>query len=335
MTTTATFGLRYSTNVGFEADFGGRGFQLPTSIAIRSDGVIYLLSRGKASTQQVVGIQKVTRDHDFLGQFGSYGRGLGQMIWPTSITLDNDENAYVADESLHRITKFDRDGNPLSMWGEKGSGDGQFDQPSGLLVQGDTILVVDSRNNRVQRYSLDGQFITQWGGPGTGDGEFNLPWGLGQDSSGNVYIADWRNDRIQKFTSEGQHMATFGESGRGEGQLDRPADVAVDPEGNIYVADWGNQRLQVFDSEGNFLDTQRGEADLNPWAVEYLATQADERKARETFVPVYEPDTDDPHEISARMEPYFWDPAAVELDQDGRVYVVETGRHRFQIFERN
>ena len=115
MTTTAAFGLRYSTNVGFEADFGGRGFQLPTSIAIRSDGVIYLLSRGKASTQQVVGIQQVTRDHDFLGQFGSYGRGLGQMIWPTSLTLDDDANAYVAHESLHRITKFDRDGSTLSM----------------------------------------------------------------------------------------------------------------------------------------------------------------------------------------------------------------------------
>ena len=156
-----------------------------------------------------------------------------------------------------------------------------------------------------------------------------------QESAGNGYMADWSKGRSQEFTPEGQHMATFGESGRGEGQLDRPGDVAVDPEGNIYVADWRNQRLQVFDSEGNFLDTQRGEADLNPWAVEYLASQADESRARETFVPVYEPDTDDPHEISARMEPYFWDPAAVELDQDGRVYVVETGRHRFQIFERN
>ena len=39
-------------------------------------------------------------------------------------------------------------------------------------------------------------------------------------------------------------------------------------------------------------------------------------------------------EISARMEPYFWDPVAVELDEEGRVYVLETGRHRFQIFER-
>lgn len=333
MTTTA-FGLRYANNVGFCADFGGRGFQLPTSIAIRSDGLVYVLSRGKASTRQVVGVQKVTRDHDFLGQFGAFGQGLGQMVWPTSITLDEDDNAYVADESLHRVTKFDRDGNPVIMWGENGSEEGQFDQPSGLLVQDDTIVVVDSRNNRVQRYTLDGQFMEQWGGPGSSDGEFNLPWGLGQDSLGNIFIADWRNDRIQKFTQDGQHLATFGESGRGEGQLDRPADVAVDHEGNIYVADWGNQMLQVFDAEGRFLDSQRGAADLNPWAVEYLESQADERKARESFVPVYEPDTDDPHEISARMEPYLWDPAAVELDDDGRVYVVETGRHRFQIFER-
>mgnify|MGYP002413487203 FL=1 len=42
----------------------------------------------------------------------------------------------------------------------------------------------------------------------------------------------------------------------------------------------------------------------------------------------------DPSEVSARMEPYFWDPVAVELDEEGRVYVLETGRHRFQIFER-
>ena len=56
--------------------------------------------------------------------------------------------------------------------------------------------------------------------------------------------------------------------------------------------------------------------------------------ARESFIPVYEPDTEDPSEISARMEPYFWDPVSVQLDEDGRVYVLETGRHRFQIFEK-
>ena len=41
MTTTA-FELKYVTNVGFCADFGGRGFQLPSSMVIRDDGVIFV-----------------------------------------------------------------------------------------------------------------------------------------------------------------------------------------------------------------------------------------------------------------------------------------------------
>ena len=181
-------------------------------------------------------------------------------------------------------------------------------------------------------YSLDGDFQGQWGSEGDGEGEFNLPWGISDDSEGNIYIADWRNDRIQKFDSNGNYISAIG--GGKTSVLDRPSDVAVDPDGNIYVTDWGSQRLLVLDQSGSILETKRGEADLNPWSVEYLSSQDDERKARESFVPVYQADTEDPSEVSARMEPYFWDPVAVELDQDGTVYVLETGRHRFQVFER-
>ena len=330
--TTTTFGLKYVTNVGFAADFGGRGFQLPSSMAIRADGVIFVVSRGKSSTKNSNGIQMVTKDHDFLGQIGTYGAGLGGMMWPTSVVLDGDENLYLADEYFNKVTKYDREGNPLTEWGTKGSGDGQFNQPSGLLIQDQLIYLVDSRNNRIQMYSLDGEFQGQWGSGGDGEGEFNLPWGISDDSEGNIYIADWRNDRIQKFDSNGNYISAIG--GGKTSVLDRPSDVAVDPDGNIYVTDWGSQRLLVLDQSGSILETKRGEADLNPWSVEYLSSQDDERKARESFVPVYKADTEDPSEVSARMEPYFWDPVAVELDQDGSVYVLETGRHRFQVFER-
>lgn len=253
-------------------------------------------------------------------------------MWPTSVVLDSDENLYLADEYFNKVTKYDREGNPLTEWGTKGSGDGQFNQPSGLLIQDQLIYLVDSRNNRIQMYSLDGDFQGQWGSEGDGEGEFNLPWGISDDSEGNIYIADWRNDRIQKFDSNGNYISAIG--GRDTSVLDRPSDVAVDSDGNIYVTDWGSQRLLVLDQSGSILETKRGEADLNPWSVEYLASQDDERKARESFVPVYKADTEDPSEVSARMEPYFWDPVAVELDQDGTVYVLETGRHRFQVFER-
>ena len=330
--TTTTFGLKYVTNVGFAADFGGRGFQLPSSMAIRADGVIFVVSRGKSSTKNSNGIQMVTKDHDFLGQIGTYGAGLGGMMWPTSVVLDGDENLYLADEYFNKVTKYDREGNPITEWGSKGSGDGQFNQPSGLLIQDQLIYLVDSRNNRIQMYSLDGEFQGQWGSGGDGEGEFNLPWGISDDSEGNIYIADWRNDRIQKFDSNGNYISAIG--GGKTSVLDRPSDVAVDPDGNIYVTDWGSQRLLVLDQSGSILETKRGEADLNPWSVEYLSSQDDERKARESFVPVYQADTEDPSEVSARMEPYFWDPVAVELDQDGTVYVLETGRHRFQVFER-
>ena len=330
--TTTTFGLKYVTNVGFAADFGGRGFQLPSSMAIRADGVIFVVSRGKPSTKQSNGIQMVTKDHDFLGQIGTYGAGLGGMMWPTSVVLDGDENLYLADEYFNKVTKNYREGNPLTEWGTKGSGDGQFNQPSGLLIQDQLIYLVDSRNNRIQMYSLDGEFQGQWGSGGDGEGEFNLPWGISDDSEGNIYIADWRNDRIQKFDSNGNYISAIG--GGKTSVLDRPSDVAVDPDGNIYVTDWGSQRLLVLDQSGRILETKRGEADLNPWSVEYLSSQDDERKARESYVPVYKADSEDPSEVSARMEPYFWDPVAVELDQDGTVYVLETGRHRFQVFER-
>ncbi|MCH7801789.1 MAG: SMP-30/gluconolactonase/LRE family protein [Chloroflexi bacterium] len=334
MTTTA-LKLKYVDNVGFCADQGGRGFMMPTAMAIRDDGRIFVASRSNTTALNIIGIQEVTRHHDYFGQIGKYGRESGQMIWPTALAVDKDQNLYLADESLHRITIWDSEGTLVSTWGTEGSGEGEFDAPSGLLFDSDdNLFVVDHKNHRIQKYTKDGKILSTWGSFGDGDGQLNLPWGITQDRQGNLYVADWRNDRIQKFTPEGEFLAKFGTSGDGDGQLNRPSGVGVDSEGNIYVADWGNQRMQVFDPDGNFLTKVRGDATPNPWATEYLEAQADEHRARSTFVPVYDVDTDDVHEVSARIEPYFWDPVDVVIDDEDRVYVLDTCRHRFQIYER-
>jgi DNA-binding beta-propeller fold protein YncE len=334
MTTTA-FRLKYADNVGFCADMGGRGFMMPTAMVIRDDGLIFVVSRSNTTARNIIGIQKVTRNHDYFGQIGTYGNKPGQMIWPTSLALDSEDNLYLADEFLHRITIFDRDGNLVSTWGKKGSAEGEIDSPSGILFNhDDNLVMVDHRNNRIQKFTRDGRFISAFGSAGDGDGQFNLPWGIAQDKQGNLYVADWRNDRIQKFTKDGEFLAKFGTSGDGDGQFNRPSGVGVDSEGNIYVADWGNQRVQVLDPEGRFLTKLRGEAQLNPWALEYLDAQQDENRARQSYKPVYDVDTDDPTEVSARIEPYFWDPVTVALDDEDRAYVLETCRHRFQIYER-
>jgi DNA-binding beta-propeller fold protein YncE len=305
-------------------------------MTIASDGRIYVVSRSSAEAARCVGIAIVTSNHEYFGSFASFGKGDGQMIWPTALACDSDDRIYLADEFLHRITTYDSDGNFVSKWGAHGSGEGQLDAPAGLAFDADdNLYVVDHKNHRVQKFTKDGKHISSFGSYGKGDGQLNLPWGIDVDSQGNVYVADWRNDRVQKFSADGGFIASFGETGRGDGQFCRPSDVAVDSEGIIYVADWSNQRVQALAPDGTFLTKTRGQATLNPWAIEYLNANDDEKRARATYQPVFELDTDDPHEQSARIESYFWDPVDLVVDKDDRLYVLETGRHRFQMFDKS
>ncbi len=328
---TTEFKLKYCSNIGFATDQGGRGFQLPAHINMRSDGRIFVASRGRGPT---VGVQMVSKEFEFFGKIGSSGSGVGQMLEPSALAFDSKNNLYVADEKLNRITSFNEEGVVINSWGESGSEPGRFHRPTGMLIIDDIVFVTDAMNHRIQRYTLKGKFLGQWGMNGSGEGEFNYPWGIAKGNDGDIYIADWGNNRVVNLTIGGEFISEFHEGIGSEIPLNKPADVDVDADGNIYIADWGNQRLQVFDSHGKFLYVNRGEADLNPWALEYFESQQDEQRARSSYVPIYETDTDDIREISARIEPYFWDPCSVMVDGSGRVYVLETCRHRFQMFDR-
>ena len=331
---TKTEKIKYLDTVGFGADIGGRGFHLPVDISVRADGRVYVINR---SPMHRLGIRVGICDllHGWYGEFGSDGKADGQFTGPAAITHDSNDRIYVADEELNRITVFNADGEFESKWGELGTEPGQINGPSALKVTSDgNLLLVDHLNNRIQKMTLDGQYLSHWGSKGIAEGQFNLPWGIDTDNAENVYVADWRNDRIQRFSEDGKFIDMYGSSGSDDGLFNRPSDVAVDQDGFIYVADWGNQRVQVFDHHWNFHASLRGQATVSPWAQEYLEANADELDARSRFDPYIEVDTDDEHEISARVETYFWDPIAVEIDPEGRLVVADSLRHRLQIYQR-
>ena len=331
---TKTEKIKYLDTVGFGADIGGRGFHLPVDISVRADGRVYVINR---SPMHRLGIRVGICDllHGWYGEFGSDGKADGQFTGPAAITHDSNDRIYVADEELNRITVFNADGEFESKWGELGTEPGQINGPSALKVTSDgNLLLVDHLNNRIQKMTLDGQYLSHWGSKGIVEGQFNLPWGIDTDNDENVYVADWRNDRIQRFSEDGKFIDMYGSSGSDDGLFNRPSDVAVDQDGFIYVADWGNQRVQVFDHHWNFHASLRGQATVSPWAQEYLEANADELDARSRFDPYIEVDTDDEHEISARVEAYFWDPIAVEIDPEGRLVVADSLRHRLQIYQR-
>ena len=112
--------LKYLTTVGFTADFGGRGFHLPVDIAIRNDGRIFVMSRSSAIATPGLRIGVTDIDHNFYGEFGSFGTGEGQFTRPAALALNSRNHLFVADDSLDRITEFDSKNKFVRYWGESG-----------------------------------------------------------------------------------------------------------------------------------------------------------------------------------------------------------------------
>ncbi len=315
--------FRYSHTVGLLA-VTGRGFSNPVDLALGKNGLVYVLNRSN-SFQAPMGAVRVTictLDEEYVGQFSGFGEEDGLLVWPTSIAIDSHGNIYVSDEHRHDVQVFGPDHTFVRKWGGHGSGDGQLDRPSGLAVDGDhNVFVVDHMNNRICKFSSGGELLGRWGAAGSGPGEFNLAWGACVDKDGRVYVADWRNDRVQQFTNDGGYLATFGTSGSGDGQLRRPANVAVDEEGNVYVADWGNERLTVFSALGFPLTTMIGDSEMSKWGAEYLEANADLVGGRKIM-----------HD--GTPEKRLFGPTAVEVDDLGRVIIVDNCRHRLQVYEK-
>ena len=70
----------------------GQGFWSPQDFALGADNRMYVINRGVEELGQRISI--ITLDHEFVSQFGSYGTGDGQFVWPRSVDVDSDGNVY-------------------------------------------------------------------------------------------------------------------------------------------------------------------------------------------------------------------------------------------------
>jgi DNA-binding beta-propeller fold protein YncE len=316
----------------------GRGFTNPYDLAVSKDGRIFVVNRCDPGRTSAIRVGICNLGEEYLGEFGNgFGSGDGQLNWPVAMAFDSKDRLYITDEQNHRISIFDTSGAFLGKWGVQGSVEGELNGPAGIAIdRDDNVFVVDQHNHRIQKFTADGAYQLGWGEFGSAQGQFNLPWGVAVDTAGDVYVADWRNDRIQKFSGNGQFLASYGTHGAGEGEFDRPSGVAVDSEGYIYVSDWGNERLQVLGPDGSSRLSFRGQATLSQWAEEYFVSNPEEKAERDkaNLIPELPAHLSSPYHISSQTEPYFWGPVSVSLDGEGRIYVTEANRHRFQVYQK-
>ncbi len=138
---------------------GAGEFNGPFGITLDPSGVLWVADGYNHR------LQRFSRDGEFLGAIGVFGRGPGEFVTPTWVTFDGTGSYYVTETNS---------------------------DPSNKAAE-------DIGHQRIQKFDASGRFLSQWGSLGEGGGQFRLPLQLALDGMGNAYVSDYYNTRLQKF----------------------------------------------------------------------------------------------------------------------------------------
>ncbi len=157
----------------------------------------------------------------------------------------------------------------------------------------------------------DGNMVQEWPDH---DKLFDAPCGRGPhkikmspyDPDKHVWVFDDQLHQIHKFTYDGKlvmSLGTKGQRGRDGGKLfDRPTDIAWLPDGTFFVSDgYGGKRVAKFDASDNFL-------------MDWGSAPKD-------------PQNPGPSEFNT--------PHSIAISKDRRIFVVDRGHQRMQVFDEN
>ena len=202
-------------------------------------------------------------------------------------------------------------------------GNGEFQCPFGLLLEGDRLYVSDNSLHCVQYFSATtGQYIGQFGCNGKENGQFSNPYGMSTDGKGNILVADYSNNRVQVFKEDDTFVQVIQCDGK-------PSDVAVDNEGKIHVIVLNQHHVQVFSPDGkthlNLYSNPAGSFQ-NPQAIAiddegYIFITA--QYSGTYYLHVLNYDRKQVNLLSGLNNAW-----GITLHKDGHIYVADTSNHR-------
>ena len=208
----------------------------PNGIAVDRTGNIYVAD---ASNHRV---QKLAADGTFIAEWKGPDAG---FYGPRRIAIGPDDSIYVVDQGRTRIVKFNPDGHVLSSWGSKGSGDGQFNDPTSVAVDSTSgkVYVVDPINKRIQVFDQNGKFLTKWV-----VAEWGQPAGfedLAIDSkAGRLYASSANIDAVLIFDLNGNRPGNL--TPKPPDRLQGPSALAL-ADRKLYVVNMHGNSVSVID----------------------------------------------------------------------------------------
>ncbi len=187
----------------------------------------------------------------------------------------------------------------------------------------------------VLHFDAEGRFVNGWGGDAQGYDWPITEHGIFIDHKDLVWIggSGVGDDMLLKFTTDGKFVKQFGARGQSKGNADsrnvnRPADVFVHAKTNeVFVADgYGNRRVIVLDADtGAFKRMWAAFGNPPDDAPPAGAAGATGGRGGAAAPPVLD--------TEGRGSAQFSNPVhAVEISNDGLVYVADRQNRRVQVF---
>jgi DNA-binding beta-propeller fold protein YncE len=160
---------------------------------------------------------------------------------PTDVTWDPAGNIYVADGyNNSRVVKFDKLGNWIKTWGDRGTGPGQLNIPHTIASDAaGNVYVGDRTNRRIQVFDTEGKVLKQF----TGIGQ---PWAICITPGAKqvIYSSDANSGKVYKLDLEGNILGAFGSFGKQPKQFGWIHEIACPTENELYVGELLNWRVQ-------------------------------------------------------------------------------------------
>jgi DNA-binding beta-propeller fold protein YncE len=157
--------------------------------------------------------------------------GKAAFYQETDIGWSKDGSMFVSDGyGNSRVVKFDKDGNFLKAWGERGGQPGDFNTPHSIVIDNnDVIYVADRGNSRIQVFDTEGNRKAVWNLP-------TAPWSLCLTGGPNQVMFVGSVGRVYKMDLTGKVLGAFGRPGRMPGTIDSVHQIACPDEKAVYLA---------------------------------------------------------------------------------------------------
>ncbi|XP_065904703.1 uncharacterized protein [Dysidea avara] len=170
---------------------------------------------------------------------------------------DETKEVYVADQILHCVRKFTLGGKFIYQIGYKGTAEGEFRSPCGILLSAiESLFVCDSNNHRIQVFHND-VFTYTFGQHGTEPGKFDKPEDLAMNyHQDKLFVTS--DNRVQVFTLSGQFLEVFGNFSGIPYKLQSPTGIYCTTDGHVLISSYGTHCVLVFREDGTFVSIIKG-----------------------------------------------------------------------------